>query len=41
MSRAVIDATRPFEWLDRFPKTVDVAPELRRMVEDKWASVIA
>jgi UbiD family decarboxylase len=41
MSRAVIDATRPFEWLDRFPKTVDVSPELRDEVKTKWSHVIS
>lgn len=41
MSRAVIDATRPFEWIDRFPKTVDVSPELRQRVLQRWADVIA
>lgn len=41
MSRAVIDATRPFEWRDQFPKTVEVSPELRREVQEKWAHVLS
>ncbi|MPZ15752.1 MAG: UbiD family decarboxylase [Chloroflexi bacterium] len=41
MSRAIIDATRPFEWLDKFPKTVEVSPELREHVWTRWAHVIA
>ena len=40
MSRAVIDATRPFEWIDQFPKTVEVGPELRKQVQNKWADAI-
>jgi 4-hydroxy-3-polyprenylbenzoate decarboxylase len=41
MSRAIIDATRPFEWIDTFPKAVSVSPELREQVRNKWAHVIA
>lgn len=41
MSRVLIDATRPYEWKDQFPKTVDVSPELRQQVQAKWAHVIA
>lgn len=40
MSRAIIDATRPYEWIDKFPRTVDVSSELRKHVEEKWAHVI-
>lgn len=40
MSRAIIDATRPFEWIDKFPKTVEVSPALRQHVQTKWADVI-
>jgi len=40
MSRGVIDATKPFEWKDRFPKTVSVSPELRQRVQARWADVI-
>ena len=29
-SRAIIDATRPFEWRDQFPKAVQPDPEYRR-----------
>lgn len=41
MSRAIIDATRPWEWRDKFPKTVDVSPELRQHILDKWAAVLS
>lgn len=40
MSRAVIDATRPFEWIDKFPKTVEVSSELRQQTQEKWAHVL-
>ena len=40
MSRALIDATRPYEWRDQFPKSVDVTPELRQDVQPKWSHVL-
>ncbi len=40
MSRAILDATRPFEWIDKFPATVDVAPELRERTIEKWRSIL-
>lgn len=35
-SRALIDATRPYEWRDRFPPVVRVSPDLERRMLDKW-----
>jgi len=36
MSRAVIDACRPFHWRDQFPRPVGASPELReRMLRDR------
>lgn len=40
MSRCILDATRPYEWIDRFPKTVDVSDELRGRVLSKWGSLL-
>lgn len=37
-SRAIIDATRPFEWQEQFPATAAPGPELERMVLQKWGS---
>ncbi len=34
-SRAIIDACRPFEWIDEFPKVVSVSPELAARVKQK------
>jgi 4-hydroxy-3-polyprenylbenzoate decarboxylase len=39
-SRAIIDACRPYEWRDRFPPVVEVSPELRAAVLDKWGDRI-
>jgi len=39
-SRAVIDATRPFEWKDRFPPVACSSPEVRERVLAKWAEVL-
>ncbi|MDR7566733.1 MAG: UbiD family decarboxylase [Armatimonadota bacterium] len=39
-SRAVIDATRPFEWKDRFPAVACSSPEVRERVLAKWAEVL-
>jgi 4-hydroxy-3-polyprenylbenzoate decarboxylase len=35
-SRAIIDACRPYEWLDEFPKVNQFSPEKRREVRAKW-----
>ncbi len=37
-SRAIIDATRPYEWRDRFPKAARVSRELERRMLDKWGA---
>ena len=36
-SRAIIDACRPFDWIDTFPKVVEINPEVARRVREKWA----
>jgi UbiD family decarboxylase len=38
-SRAIIDACRPFEHLDRFPPVVEPSPELTAKVLAKWADL--
>ena len=35
-SRAIIDATRPFEWRDQFPRSQQPTPEWRRKAMEKW-----
>jgi UbiD family decarboxylase len=39
-SRAIIDATRPWEWKDQFPRVSAIAPELRDQLESKWGRVL-
>ena len=39
-SRAIIDATRPFEWMKDFPPVAESTPELKKKVFDKWRHVI-
>lgn len=39
-SRAVIDACRPYEWKEEFPKVVESSPSLRKRTLEKWQHVI-
>ncbi len=39
-SRAIIDATRPYEWRDQFPPVAEASPELRRRTLEKWGSLL-
>jgi len=39
-SRAIIDATRPWEWLDRFPKSQLPTPETKRRAIEKWGWLV-
>jgi UbiD family decarboxylase len=39
-SVAIIDATRPYHWRERFPATTSISPELRKVTEDKWGAVL-
>ncbi len=35
-SRALIDATRPWEWRDKFPKVNAPSPEVEKKAREKW-----
>jgi UbiD family decarboxylase len=35
-SRALIDACRPFDWIDDFPVVAEASPALRRRIMKKW-----
>ncbi|HEY7163278.1 MAG TPA: UbiD family decarboxylase [Candidatus Binatia bacterium] len=35
-SRAVVDATRPYEWREKFPKVSGPSRELKQSVAEKW-----
>jgi 4-hydroxy-3-polyprenylbenzoate decarboxylase len=37
-SRAIIDATRPYEWRDQFPKPARVSARLEREMIEKWGA---
>jgi 4-hydroxy-3-polyprenylbenzoate decarboxylase len=37
-SRMIIDATRPFEWADKFPESIGVSKELQMRLKTKWGS---
>ena len=39
-SRAIIDATRPFEWRDRFPAVNMPSPEVRKKTVEKWGYLL-
>ena len=39
-SRAVIDACKPFEWFDDFPKEIKIDKELEDRVRNKWSSIL-
>ena len=38
-SRAIIDATKPYEWKDEYPEVCAASPELKKRVAEKWADV--
>jgi UbiD family decarboxylase len=39
-SRAVIDATRPFEWRDQFPRVNAPSPEVARKAQEKFGYLL-
>jgi 4-hydroxy-3-polyprenylbenzoate decarboxylase len=39
-SRAIIDATRPYEWRDKFPKSSGASQELKEKVTDRWRAFL-
>ena len=39
-SRALIDATRPYEWRDKFPLVSGASAELKEKVGKKWSSFL-
>jgi 3-polyprenyl-4-hydroxybenzoate decarboxylase len=40
-SKAIIDACRPFAWVDRFPKTSALSAEETREIEEKWGEALS
>ena len=39
-SRGIIDACRPFDWIDEFPAVAESSPELRQKTLKKWAHLL-
>ena len=39
-SRAIIDATRPYEWRDKFPKSSGASRELKEDVAKRWQNLL-
>jgi UbiD family decarboxylase len=39
-SKAIIEACRPFAWLDKFPPTSALSHEEARVIEEKWGNVL-
>ncbi len=39
-SRAIINACRPIQWIDKFPQVVGASPELTQKVMSKWGDLI-
>jgi 4-hydroxy-3-polyprenylbenzoate decarboxylase len=38
-SRAIINACKPFDWIDEFPKKNEISHELRRKTLEKWTEL--
>ncbi|MET0630485.1 MAG: hypothetical protein ABWY92_06435, partial [Xanthobacteraceae bacterium] len=39
-SKVIIEACRPFPWLDKFPPTSALSLEEARAIEEKWGGVL-
>jgi 4-hydroxy-3-polyprenylbenzoate decarboxylase len=39
-SKAIIEACRPFAWIDKFPPTSALSHAEARAIEDKWGAVL-
>jgi 4-hydroxy-3-polyprenylbenzoate decarboxylase len=39
-SRLIIDACRPWEWLDEFPPAIGPEPEEKRVTRDRWSWIL-
>ncbi len=39
-SRIIIDACRPFEWIDQFPRVVRYSDEVRAAAQKKWSQLL-
>ena len=39
-SRAIIDACKPYEWMNDFPAAIEVTPEHKKRLEEKWGDLL-
>jgi len=39
-SRVIIDATRPWEWRDKFPPAIGPPPDIKRMTRERWSWIL-
>jgi 4-hydroxy-3-polyprenylbenzoate decarboxylase len=39
-SKAIIDACRPFAWMDQYPPTSALTQDEARTIEEKWRHVL-
>ncbi len=39
-SRAIIDACKPYEWIDEFPREIKIDPELEEKMKRKWGALL-
>src|SRR5258706_2082073 len=39
-SRGIIDACRPYEWINEFPPVAESSPAVRRAAEEKWGRIL-
>lgn len=39
-SRAIIDACKPYEWIEEFPEDIKIRPELEQKMKKKWGALL-
>ena len=39
-SRGIIDACKPYEWIDEFPEAITTSPEWEAKVKGRWGSTL-
>jgi hypothetical protein len=38
--RVLIDACKPWDWIDQFGKSMTFTPEYKRQIEEKWGHLL-
>jgi UbiD family decarboxylase len=39
-SRLIIDATKPYEWMEKFPPAIGPSPDEKRITRDRWSWIL-